>query len=215
MSGGKTRRQGESGEVMLEAAIIVPMVLILLLALLSIAFLFYQSAMMSSIASEIAADVAKNYKYTGIEVGARSIAPKDAESVPMFRMNFGRKSMEKAHGERAARYAAWRVALTTLGMNPGEVTSACKVVNSGIGRAYVQVTVSQTTDFFLSGVLELVQVADRNTAFSATAYAECMDLMGYTSTVNFARYMSGKLKSFNDISALYQSWKKLAEAIRN
>lgn len=206
----------ENGEVMLEAAIILVPILILLMALLSLSFFFYQEAMMNSVANEIAAEVAKNYKFTDLKMGTKDIELDDITEVKMFRMSFSKNKMEKEHQKRAEEYAKWRVNLATLGLNPGEVEVECKVTSSGIGRAYVKVTVSQKTDFFLSGILELTGITEKDTLFGATAYAECVDFMGYTSMVNFTEYGSRKLgDAGKSIGNLYNNVKDFIQKLED
>lgn len=203
----------ERGEVMLEASFLLVSVMVLLLALLSVSFLFYQQSMMNSAANEIAADIAKNFKFTDLDVGSESLTLDDVNSAKMFRMSFSLNSLENAHENRAEDYANWRVPFTSLGLNPQSIQVDCEITRSGIGRAYVKATVSQKTDFFLSGILDMAGVADENTLFSATAYAECVDLMGYTSMVNFAQYASGELSAFNSIGGFYNSVKNLIQKL--
>ena len=62
---------------------------------------------MTSVANEIAADIAKNYKFTEVEVGENislDIYDDEDKRVKMFRMNFGKGSMERAHEDRAEDY---------------------------------------------------------------------------------------------------------------
>lgn len=199
----------EHGEIMLEASIIFVPVIILLLVMLSIVFLFYQEAMMTSVANEIAADVAKNYKYTDLDVGSNTLNENDVNSTKMFRMSFGIGKTERKHQERAENYVDYRIPLTSLGLNPENIDVECKITRSGIGRVYAQVTVSQKTDFFLSGVLDLVGITDEKTLFSSTAYSECNDLLGYTSMVNFTDYASGKLSEFEAVGNFYMNVKNM------
>lgn len=205
----------EHGEIMLEASIILVPVIILLLVMLSIVFLFYQEAMMTSVANEIAADVAKNYKYTDLDVGSNTLNENDVNSTKMFRMSFGIGKSERKHQERAENYVDYRIPLTSLGLNPENAEVNCKIIRSGIGRVYAQVTVSQKTDFFLSGVLDLVGITDEKTLFSSTAYSECNDFLGYTSMVNFTDYASGKFSEFEAAGKLYIKTKDLAQDVQN
>ena len=168
---------------------------------------------MTSVANEIAADVAKNYKFTEMDIGDSTITLDDANSVKMFRMSFGKNSLERAHEDRAEDYAEWRIGAATLGLDSEDIEVDCEVTSSGIGRAYVKVTVSQKSTFFLSEILGMVGIMDENSMFSSTAYAECVDLMGYTSMVNFTEYGSRKLSIFNSIGGLYNSVKEFAQEL--
>lgn len=207
---GKKNKQ--SGEVMLEAAIILVPILIMLMVLLSLCFMFYQQAIMHTVASEIAADVAKNYKFTSLEMGKNKLGTAQ-EELSMFRLTFGMNDLEEEHKIRSETYAKWRIALTSLGLNPGEPTVDCKINCSGIGRAYVKITVEQKTDFFLSDIMEFAGITEENTLFSATAYAECSDLTGYTSMVNLTEFAAERLSIFGGFGNLYESIKDLAQKL--
>ena len=205
--------QDERGEVMLESAIVIVPVLILLMALLSISFMFYQQSVINSVANEIAADIAKNYKFTELDMGSNSVTLSDVNNTNMFRMSFGQNNARHSHQDRAEDYVLWRAPLTSLGLHPHSADVECVIKRSGIGRAYVKVTVSQKSDFFLSGVLDMAGVADEDTLFTSTAYAECLDFMSYTSMVNFTEYASNRLSVFNSIGGFYDSVKNLVQKL--
>ncbi|MBQ4103294.1 MAG: hypothetical protein IJC90_02420 [Clostridia bacterium] len=203
-------KDNQSGEVMLEAVIVLVPVIVLLLSLLSLSFLYYQEVMMNTVATELATDVAKNYKFTTISPTKNTISKNDYAGTKMFRMNFAKSSMEKAHEKRMNTYGVWRVALTSLGIDSEALSVDCEIDGKGIGRSVVEVTVSQKTTFFLSGVLELVGITEESTMFSATAYAECNDLMAYTSMINFTEFATSQL-GMESINKCYNSFKDLIE----
>lgn len=201
----------QSGEVMLEAAIILVPVIVLLMSLLSLSFLYYQEAMMNTVATELATDVAKNYKFTTISPTKNTISKNDYAGTKMFRMNFAKNSMETAHKSRVKDYGVWRVALTSLGIDSEDLEIKCDIDGTGIGRAVVKVKVSQKTTFFLSGVLDLVGVTEESTVFSSTAYAECNDLIAYTSMINFTEYATSRIDGIGSVNNFYGSFKDFIE----
>lgn len=203
--------KGQRGEVMLEASIILVAVLILLMALLSITFMFYQQALMTTIAVETADEIAKNLKFTDLKIGANTLKASDYQDVQMFRTNFGQFSLEDDKEDLAKKYVASRLKLASFGLNPGEVECSVDLKASGIGRMYAVVTVSQKTDFFLSGILDMLDITSEKTLFSTTVYAECTDLIGYTSMVNFTDYLTGKLGLLEPLGDLYGSLRNLAQ----
>lgn len=212
MKGRTTEKQNnQRGEVMLEAAMIMVPILILLMVLLSLSFLFYQQTMMATVASEIAADVGKNFKFTDQAVGDNTLSTSDATDLRMYRTTFGKGKVEDDKVDAAETYAEWRVALSSFGLNPGDPEVKCEIDGTGIGRSVVKVTVSQKTDFFLSDVMEFAGVSKEKMTFSATAYAECSDLMSYTSMINFTEFISDRLSMFNSIGNLYESVKGLVQ----
>ena len=107
-----------------------------------------------------------------------------------------------------------RVDLSSFGINESPVEVNCKFYTSGIGRTYVVVTVSQKTEFFLSGVLDALGMSDRSKSFSATAYAECVDMIGHTSTVNLAQYATGSLSAYQPLGEAYNSFGDLWKSVK-
>lgn len=218
----KDRLKNQQGEVMLEAALILLPILIMLMMLLALSFFFYQQAAITSIATEIASDVAKNYKYTTLNIGEETISLDNLSSgttssknrpIKMFRMSFSKRGLEKAHRQRAEEYIARRLPASTLGLKSEDATVTCEIEYSGIGRAYVKVTVSQQPELFLGEILQLTGILDPDSGLSATAYAECVDPMGYTSMINFAQYMAVKLEALNPVGELYYNGKDLINSI--
>lgn len=203
----------ERGEIMLEAVIIIVPVLILLFVLLSLSFFFYQEAMIHTMATEIAENIAKNYKFTDLPMESQSLRLGDVNNTKMFRMTFEQKNVNDAHQGRANGYVQDRASFTGMGLHPQSANVSCEIHSTGIGRAYVKVTVSQKTDFFLSGILEMTGVADEETLFSSTVYAECTDFTAYTSLMNFDVYCSSQLSNmqlFDSIGSLWANVKNFA-----
>lgn len=207
--------KNQRGEIMLEASIILVLVIIMLFAILSLTFFYYQEALMVTIATETASDIGKNYKFADIEIGDNDISLNDVEDAKMFRMSFAKNKLKRLYETRAQTYGDWRLSLATLGFNTGDLQADCEIKYSGLGRAYVEVTVSQQTDFLFSGVLDMLNIVDENQLFSASATAECADLMAYTSMVNFVEYASGVLDEFNSIGNLYSSVQDFADKLMN
>lgn len=203
------RWENERGEVMLEASIILVSILTLCIGMLSLSFMFYQQALMNTVATETATSIAKNFKYTSKDIKTNTFNSSDSQEFQLFRLTLMNEKIEDMHEDSAQDYAEWRVSKASLGLNPGEVKVKCEIENSSIGRAYVKVTVSQETKFFLSGMLEYLGITDKEMKFEATAYAECTDLIGYTSMINFTQYISKNLTPFEALGNFYVNFKDL------
>lgn len=199
MEAKQNKRGGQSGEIMLEASIVFVPVLILLLAMLSLGFWFYQMAMMTNVASEIAAEVARNLKFEDLADHGDAIGPDDVTDLRMFRSTIGRRGLESTQNERGNAHGDWRVPLTSLGFGPQDPDVDVELTRSGIGRLYVKVTVRQETNFFLSGILEFAGITEDHPVFGGTAYAECVDLMEYASMVNFLQYGTKVVSDNSDV----------------
>lgn len=210
MEAKQRNRNGQSGEIMLEAAIIFLPVMILLLAMLSLGFWFYQTAMGTNVASEIAAEVARNLKFEKLDAYGDTLDDvRDATDLRMFRSTFRLSELEDAQEQRAQDYADWRIPLSTLGFGPQNLEVELELERSGIGRTHVKVTVHQETDFFLSGILKYAGIVEDHPVFGGVAYAECVDLMEYTSMVNLLWYGSEELSVLSAFGDFYVQAKKL------
>ena len=93
----------DSGEVMLESTIIFTITIFLLLALLSIGFIFYQKAMLNSVADEIASSVGATFKFKDSDLMEREIGSNELSSNQMYRYMFHRDDTLDAKKIKAKR----------------------------------------------------------------------------------------------------------------
>ncbi len=211
--------EGESGEIMLEAVIILVPVLVLLFAMLSLSFLFYEEAVMNTVANEIASEVARNFKFPNLPMDDHDVAYQKSNltGTEKYRMSFRKGTIATKQGTRAANYLGDRLKLSSLGLHPQAPDISTEVHFTGIGRAYVKVKVSRKTDFFLSGILDMVGVSEQSPLFSATAYAECTDFTEYASMTNFNLYLSEEVLDpvAGPFGSLYKSVKNLVYAVKD
>lgn len=194
----------ENGEIMLEATIVLLPTLMIMFAMISLSFLFYEQAVMNSIATEIASEVGRFYKYSNRyddKMGANVLSDDDIENGKLFSSSFAMGTIESQYEELAKTYARERITSASLGLDHSDLEVTCDIVNTAPGRSYVKVIVSQKTEFFLYEIWDLIGedgVADI-TDFSGVAYAECSDLMGYTSMINFIEYWTNAMVSGVDL----------------
>lgn len=218
---GKSIVKENRGEIMLESSIIMVLVLTLLMALLAIGFLFYQQAVMTSVASELSSSIAKNYKYhylhfktDAFTVEAESEEnAKDTREHKKYRLTLGKYKLEEIFDGKAESIGMERVKLSTLGFSSDNVEANCEIVITGIGRAYAKVTVTDNTEFFLSSLLKNLHIYDGE-GFSAVSYAECTDMTGYASLVNFSDYIATFLEPFGEIGNIYQTFGEIIDILK-
>lgn len=208
-------QKAESGEIMLEAAIVFIPVLVLVMCLLSLGFFFYQTALINTVAADIADTAAENVKFTNLEPNEETLEVSDFQNLKLFRALFGAGSLGKAQQESAQRFADWRIPLSTLGFGDQKPEVTVKVQMSGPGRSYVEAKISLETDIFLGGVLRFAGILDEDDRYAAVAYAECVDLTGYTSTLNFAEYATKALEVFDPVGELYENGSDLLDGIKD
>lgn len=211
----------ENGEIMLEATIVLLPTIMIMFAMISLSFLFYEQALMNTVATEIASEIGRFYKYSkryNDEMGANVLSDDDIKKGKLFSSSFAIWSIEDQYEDLAEEYAQERIALATLGLDNSDLEVTCDVKNTAPGRAYVKVVVSQKTEFFLYEIWGLIgeNGVAGITDFSGVAYAECSDLMGYTSMVNFIDFWTSALvdevELLGEVDGLIDAIKSMIEA---
>ncbi len=178
----------DSGEVMLESTIIFTLTLFLLLALLSIGFIFYQKAMLNSVADEIASSVGATFKFKDSDLMEREIGSNELSSNQMYRYMFHRDDTLDAKKIKAKEYIGKRVRLTNLGIsNKTPKVEDIKLYTDNIGRFHVTVDVSMETEILFMGVLKYFNIIDSTPRFTASSSAECLDITEYNSYLNMVQ----------------------------
>ena len=190
-----------SGEVMLESTIIFLIIAFVLVAMISLGFLYYQKAMISNVAVEIASDVASAYKPTSL-TPTDGNAQNAATTIKMYRLSFALNSLKVLHKQRAQKYLDSRIPITTLGLTEGTPTvTQCDIIVDNIGRLHTEVTVEMKSDVLFSGALKYFGIIKEVPTFRATARAECLDVTGYAGYVHFAEYINNKASNSNTLNS--------------
>lgn len=183
----------ENGEVMLESTIMMVLTLMLLIAMISVGFLFYQQAMVNTVAADLASDIASSYKLTNQEIGSDDVSSKSLEDIKLYRTSVAMSSMKALHKERAEAYLPWRINLSTLGISDKEpVLENFDITIDNVGRMHIDVTVAMECDILFDGALKFFGIIDSTPTFRATGRAECLDVTAYASHVQFLQYVSKK-----------------------
>ncbi|MGN0141222.1 MAG: TadE/TadG family type IV pilus assembly protein [Roseburia sp.] len=208
------RKQRESGEVMLEAALIFPITLIFVMIMLSVGFLFYQKAMMQSVATEMASDIAAGYKYTDWEIWESELTEHQISSVKKYRMSLMLLSMKRHCKTKAQNYLGSRVDAASLGVTdePPSLDSI-KLKVDNVGRMHIEVKISMKSEILLEHMLEKLGILHETPVFTATAYAECMDITAYASQVRFLEYAEEKVRDNGGVVGAIMD--ELAKTVQN
>ncbi|NLA43472.1 hypothetical protein GX865_05000 [Candidatus Saccharibacteria bacterium] len=185
----------DGGEIMIESTIVIFITISLMLIMISLGFLFYQQAMIKTVANEIASGIASNYKYSerGDSYHVSDISYAEINGLRRYRTTFRVNYMKSDYDEIASSYVVDRVALTNLGLNSSDPQiESLEFSMNNVGRLRVDVVVSLESDFLFSGLLKSLDIIDETPTFKGSASAECMDLTSYTGTVNLQRYLVEK-----------------------
>lgn len=194
--GTETLKRNETGEVMLEAALLFPMILVMIMLMISVGFVFYQKAMMQSVAEEIASDIAAGYKYTDWRIWESNLTEQQVRKVKKYRTSLLLLSMKNRCKSKAEGYLGNRVSAASLGVSDGTPqVDSVKLKVDNVGRVHIEVCISMQSEVVLERVLKSMHILDDTPVFTATAYAECMDITAYASQVHFLKYAGEKLES--------------------
>lgn len=180
------------GEVMLEAAIIFPIVFVLVFSLISMGFLYYQKIMVQIVANETAAYIAAGYKITESSLQDDVISSaSELGDLQMYRSSFFVKKMAGEHQDRANTYLSYRMSYGNLGMNRSVPEAEVTVTVDNVGRMHVTCVVTQQCDVFLGGVLKMAGITEsERITFTGTGRAEVLDITAYGGYVHFLNYLN-------------------------
>lgn len=198
MSKFKAYMRDENGEVMLESTLVMMFTLFILIAMISVGFLFYQQAMISTVASDIATDIASSYKLTNQELGSNEVTSNALNDVKLYRTSVSMFSMKALHKQRAEEYLPERISMSSLGiLDKQPVLDDFDITVDNVGRMHIDVSVSMECDILFSGALEALGIIDSTPKFTASGRAECLDITAYASHVQFLDYVSNKIEGTN------------------
>ena len=188
----------DSAEVMLESIIVMIITLFVLIAMISLGFLFYQQAMLNNIAEELAVEIGSSYKLTENDIGDSS----SYHDLKLYRTSFAVSGMVSAHKKRAENYLPDKVRLTTLGIYDKEPwIDDFNITIDNIGRLHVELTVKMECSIPFDEALRYFGIIspDNPPTFSAVGRAECLDVTAYASHVQFLEYIDNKIADDNGV----------------
>ncbi len=185
----------ENGEIMLESTLIMIFTLIILITMISVGFLFYQQAMVNTIAADMASDIAVAYKITNQEDSENSLTSNALNDIQLYRTSVSIASMKALHKQNVESELPERVKLSTLGVaDKDPVLESFEVVVDNVGRMHIEITISMECDILFDGALKYFGIIDSTPKFTACARAECLDITAYASHVQFLDYVSRKIE---------------------
>ena len=182
----------ENGEVMLESTIIMLLTIFILIAMISVGFLFYQQSMVTCVANDLAADLASSYKIGAYDTS--NVSSNALNNVKLYRTSVAMAKMKEMHTQTADKLVKEKVSMATLGITTKEPTvSNIDLKLDNIGRMHFEVTVSMECEILFGGALKYFGIIQSNPTFTATGRAECLDITSYASHVQFVQYIGTKL----------------------
>ena len=181
---------GETGEIMIEAIIIFPLVLFILLMLISLGFLLYQHALITEVANETAIEIAQTYKYTDMSSSSAAITDEMTAKIKRYRYWLHGNELLHRKQQLAEEYGTNRLAKSSMARAISEPSINLQIKTDNIGRKHIVVDVSCQYEILLGGILDYFGMNGKP-IFHATACAEIEDIGYYMSMIRLTRYASG------------------------
>ena len=172
----------ESGEVMLEGLIVYTITVFLLFFLLAIFSVLFQAWNVQTIANETAAKAAATYKLADSDL---YVSVDQITGISRFRYWFGDDSLEREAETKSFEYSQDRLQKTTYTKAVTQPEVAVQVKEDTLARRHIEVTITGEYTVPFGEALSYFGF-DSIAHYETTASAECLDLIDYIDTVDFA-----------------------------
>ena len=181
----KKAHVNESGEVMLEGLIVYTITVFLLFFLLAIFSVLFQAWNVQTIANETAAKAAATYKLADSDLADPYVSVDQITGISRFRYWFGDDSLEREAETKSFEYSQDRLQKTTYTKAVTQPEVAVQVKEDTLARRHIEVTVTGEYTVPFGEALSYFGF-DSIAHYETTASAECLDLIDYIDTVDFA-----------------------------
>ena len=181
----KKAHVNESGEVMLEGLIVYTITVFLLFFLLAIFSVLFQAWNVQTIANETAAKAAATYKLADSDLADPYVSVDQITGISRFRYWFGDDSLEREAETKSFEYSQDRLQKTTYTKAVTQPEVAVQVKEDTLARRHIEVTITGEYTVPFGEALSYFGF-DSIAHYETTASAECLDLIDYIATVDFA-----------------------------
>ena len=181
----KKAHVNESGQVMLEGLIVYTITVFLLFFLLAIFSVLFQAWNVQTIANETAAKAAATYKLADSDLADPYVSVDQITGISRFRYWFGDDSLEREAETKSFEYSQDRLQKTTYTKAVTQPEVAVQVKEDTLARRHIEVTITGEYTVPFGEALSYFGF-DSIAHYETTASAECLDLIDYIDTVDFA-----------------------------
>jgi hypothetical protein len=181
----KMEHVNESGEVMLEGLIVYTITVFLLFFLLAIFSVLFQAWNVQTIANETAAKAAATYKLADSDLADPYVSVEQITGISRFRYWFGDDSLEREAETKSFEYSQDRLQKTTYTKAVTQPEVVVQVKEDTLARRHIEVTITGEYTVPFGEALSYFGF-DSIAHYETTASAECLDLIDYIDTVDFA-----------------------------
>lgn len=181
----KMEHVNESGEVMLEGLIVYTITVFLLFFLLAIFSVLFQAWNVQTIANETAAKAAATYKLADSDLADPYVSVEQITGISRFRYWFGDDSLEREAETKSFEYSQDRLQKTTYTKAVTQPEVVVQVKEDTLARRHIEVTITGEYTVPFGEALSYFGF-DSIAHYETTTSAECLDLIDYIDTVDFA-----------------------------
>jgi len=209
------KKHKQSGELAIESMLVMIPVLFVLIFLIALGFNYYQQWNVQSTANDVAVKIAQTYSLLDCDIYTGNPTDNDLYEKPLYRYIFSSGKYESKNDARANELAIEILENSSFGYgNAADAVISVNTEYDSLARRHINVTIETKQKIPFSEGFELFGMGGERT-FTATASAECIDMMDYVSTVNFVKNADSfiKIPVVDDAVKMIDSWLKLFKTI--
>lgn len=182
----------QQGDITVEATIVTVVTLFATFILLGFGFLIYEQHNISVTAQAVATRIAQTYPYTSSDLATGEYTFDVNSDLDLYRYLFGGSAaLESANLSRGSTYGTSQLSKMSLATKTSSPTCTLTVTSDGVGRRHIAVTISAQYEVLFGDFFKLFGFPT-TLDYSATGYAECLDLRDYVTVTDFgAHVLSG------------------------
>ena len=203
------KKDSESGNVIIEASIVMTIAVVMVAVLINLGFMTYQQSLLDSVAKEAATNVANVYTGAYRDPMYGYIDASEFYKTELYRYieNFFNSSLDDAAGRKAEWYALYRLkSAQIVEFQAVDVNAWVEQKPGTVLQHQVVVTITAKFEMPLTAIFG----GDHRATYVATGRADCLDLLDYFNTVGMLNdAILGKLddfmKSFNKIVKIFDT----------
>lgn len=198
----------ESGTMMIEATYCMVAVIFVLIFIMGLGFIYYQSVMFNIACNQCAEEVVQTYKLETVTHNYE-VTQTAVEGVGKYRYWMGK--IQPASEAHLNTLVNERLAATSFALDGGDATVTIKPHIDDIGRRHYAITITKPYkflfhNFFTGGVIKALNL---NSELQATVYVEGADMLSLSNTVEFTEFIFRFIENGFDAAGLITKWLKI------
>lgn len=207
--------KNQSGEVAIESMMVMIPTLFVMVFLIALGFNYYQQWNVRTVANDVAVKIGQTYSLLECDVNSGNPSDNDLFEKPLYRYIFSSGKYEIKNSIRANELGVVILEKTSFGyVNSSDINITADTKYDSLARRHICVTVETTQKIPFSEGFELFGL-DGERTYRSTASSECIDMLDYTSTINFVKNAKSfiKIPVVDDAIKMIDSWLKVFKTI--